>query len=78
MAGTAAQRLQDLKSAADDWFSKEKQRLQAQFDFLDAISKKRGGSVGLQDANAQGASKILANSIGDYLGSPLQPSNDDE
>lgn len=76
MAGKSAQRLQDLKDAADDWFSKEKKRLQAQFDFLDAISKKRGGSVGLQDANAQGASKILANSISDYLGSPLQPSDD--
>lgn len=76
MANTAAQRLQDLKSAADDWFSKEKKRLQAQFNFLDNISKKRGGSVGLQDANAQGASKILANSISDYLGSPLQPSTD--
>ncbi len=73
MADTAAKRLQDLKDAADDWFSKEKKRLQAQFDFLDAISKKRGGSVGLQNANAQGASKILANSINDYLGSPLQP-----
>jgi len=48
----------------------------AQFDFLDNISKKRGGSVGLQDANAQGASKILANSINDYLGSPLEPSNE--
>jgi hypothetical protein len=76
MAGQAAQRLQDLKDAADDYFSKEKKRLNAQFDFLDAISKKRGGSVGLQDANAQGASKILANSISDYLGSPLQPSDD--
>lgn len=75
MAG-AAQRLQDLKDAADDWFSKEKNRLNAQFDFLDNISKKRGGSVGLQDANAQGASKILANSIDDYLGSPLEPSNE--
>jgi len=75
MAG-AAQRLQELKDAADDWFSKEKNRLNAQFDFLDNISKKRGGSVGLQDANAQGASKILANSINDYLGSPLEPSNE--
>lgn len=72
----ATQRLQDLKDAADDWFSKEKKRLNAQFDFLDAISKKRGGSVGLQDANAKGASKILANSIDDYLGSPLEPADE--
>jgi len=73
VAGEAKKRLDDLKSAADDWFSKEKKRLNAQFDFLDAISKKRGGSVGLQDANADGASKILANSIDDYLGKPLDP-----
>lgn len=75
MAG-AKDRLQELKDAADDWFSKEKKRLQAQYDFLDNIAKKRGGSVGLQDANAEGASKILANSIDDYLGAPLQLSND--
>lgn len=78
MADTAAQRLQDLKDAADDWFSKEKNRLQAQYDFLNNISQKRGGSVGLQNANAQGASKILANSIDDYLGSPLEPPSDDQ
>jgi hypothetical protein len=76
MADTATQRLQTLKDAADNWFSKRQKQLQAQYDFLDNISKKRGGSVGLQDANAQGASQILANSIDDYLGSPLEPSTD--
>lgn len=76
MAQTATDRLNDLKSAADQWFDKEQKRLQAQYDFLDAISQKRGGSVGLQDANASGASKILANSIDDYLGSPLAPNTD--
>jgi hypothetical protein len=73
----AEQRLQELKDAADDWFSKEKKRLQAQFDFLDNISKKRGGSVGLQDVNAEGASKILANSIDDYLGRSLSTDNNE-
>ncbi len=68
---SAAQRLQDLKNAADDYFSKEQKRLTAQHDFLQNILNKRGGSVGLQNANAQGASDILANSISDYLGSPL-------
>lgn len=76
MADTAAQRLDTLKQNADDWFSKRKNQLNAQFDFLDNIAKKRGGSVGLQSANADGASKILANSIDDYLGSPLEPSTD--
>lgn len=70
---TATQRLQDLKTAADNYFSKEQKRLQAQYDFLNNIAQKRGGSVGLQNANAQGASDILANSINDYLGAPLSP-----
>lgn len=68
MAGKAVQRLEELEKAATEWFASEKKRLNAQFDFLDAISKKRGGTVGLQDANAEGASKILVDSINDYLG----------
>lgn len=70
---SAKDRLNELKDAANDWFSKEQKRLQAQFDFLDAISKKRGGTVGLQDANAEGASKILVNTINDYVGTPISP-----
>jgi hypothetical protein len=70
MAGKAVQRLEELQKAAAEWFSSEKKRLNAQYDFLDAISKKRGGAVGLQDANAEGASKILVDSISDYIGRP--------
>lgn len=70
MAGKAVDRLQELEKAANEWFSSEKKRLNAQYDFLDAISKKRGGTIGLQDANAEGASKILVDSITDYLGRP--------
>jgi hypothetical protein len=70
---TAADRLKELKDAANEYFAKEKLRLNAEYDFLDAISKKRGGSVGLQDANVSGASRILVDSINDYLGRPLQP-----
>lgn len=65
---TAKQRLDELETAANDYFSKEQTRLQAQYDFLDAISKKRGGNVALQDTNSDGASKILVDSINDYLG----------
>ena len=68
MAGDATKRVEELEKAAAEWFASEKKRLNAQYDFLDAISKKRGGSVGLQDANAEGASKILVDSINDYLG----------
>lgn len=72
MAGKAADRLKELEKAATEWFTSEKKRLNAQWDFLDAISKKRGGTIGLQDANAEGASKILVDSITDYLGRPSQ------
>ena len=69
--GAALDRLNELKDAASDWFDKEKQRLQAQFDFLDAIGKARHGSKGLQNLNTEGASQILANSLDDYLGKPI-------
>ena len=65
--------LNKLKQAASDYFTSEKQRLNAEYSFLDAISKKRGGAASLQDSNAQNASDILVNSINDYLGSPLSP-----
>jgi hypothetical protein len=66
-------RLEELESAAEAYFSSEKKRLEAEYNFLDAISKKRGGTVGLQDANAEGASQILADSINDYLGRAIEP-----
>ena len=65
---TARQRLDELETAANDYFSKEKTRLEAEFQFLDSISKGRGGNISLQDLNADGASKILVNSINAYLG----------
>lgn len=70
---SAVDRLNELQKAADEYFSSETKRLNAQYDFLDAISKKRGGTVGLQDANAAGASKILVDSLNDYLGRPNTP-----
>jgi len=76
MAGDATSRVNELEQAAKEWFASEKKRLQSQFDFLDAISKKRGGTVGLQDANASGASTILIDSINDYLGRSHSPSDE--
>ena len=70
---TATQRLAELKAAANEYFAKERLRLTAEYDFLDAISKKRGGSVGLQDVNAKGASVILVDSINEYLGKAREP-----
>jgi hypothetical protein len=70
MANTSQARLKELKSAADTWFGRQERYYDAEYKFLDAISKKRGGVIGLQDANAQGASKILVNSINEYLGKP--------
>jgi hypothetical protein len=66
-------RLDELKKAADSWFSKQRKYYEAEFDFLDQISQKRGGTVGLQDANAAGASVILENSINEYLGKAPEP-----
>lgn len=65
---SAKQRLDELEQAANDYFSKERTRLEAQFTFLDNISKKRGGNASLQSLNEDGASKILIDSINDYLG----------
>jgi hypothetical protein len=76
MAGDATARLAELKQAASEYFTAEKQRLNNQYNFLDAISKKRGGTVGLQDVNAEGASKILVDSINDYLGKPPAPAEE--
>lgn len=76
MASEASKRLDELKSAAKEYFAAEKTRLANQYSFLDAISKKRGGAVGLQDANAEGASKILVDSINAYLGKATSPSEE--
>lgn len=73
MPGESEKRLDALEAAASSYFSSEKKRLEADYAFLDNISKKRGGIVGLQDANAEGASKILADSINDYLGRSTEP-----
>jgi hypothetical protein len=67
------QRLADLKKAADTWFGQRRRYYNAEYDFLDEISKKRGGTVGLQDANAVGASVILEISINEYLGKAPEP-----
>ena len=72
MAGESQKRIEELEAAAAAYFSSEKKRLEAEYAFLDSISKKRGGTVGLQDSNAEGASKILVDSINDYLGRPAE------
>ena len=73
---TPTSRLNELKEAASEYFALEKTRLNAQYDFLDAVSKARGGDVGLQDANAKGASKILVDSINEYIGKAPEPKKD--
>jgi hypothetical protein len=70
---SALDRLAELEEAANEYFALERVRLQAEVDFLTAIAKKRGAGVTLQDINALGASKLLVNSISDYLGKPLKP-----
>ncbi len=72
MAGQSSN-LDTLKQVATTYFTSEKKRLNAEYDFLKAIASKRGGVAGLQDANASGASKIMVDSVNAYLGSPLSP-----
>jgi len=70
----AKDRLNRLKKEGQKWIAREQERLTKQADFLEAILKARGGSVGqLQDANAEGASEILEDSINDYLGRAAEP-----
>lgn len=68
---TAKQRLDELEKAADEYFAKERTRLEAEYNFLDNIAKKRRGNAALQDLNSEGASAILVDSINEYLGRPL-------
>jgi hypothetical protein len=70
---TAAAQLQTLKQAATTWFARQRRDLNGEWDFLDQIQSARGGAMSLQDANADGAADILANSISEYLGKPPSP-----
>lgn len=58
--------LDKLKQAADDYVSKEKKILNAEYDFLDAILKARGFSK-LEQHNNEKAGEILIKSILDFL-----------
>lgn len=70
---SAVDRLAELEAAANEYFALERVRLEAEFNFLDAISKKRGANINLQDLNSAKASKLLVDSINEYLGKPLTP-----
>ncbi len=73
MSQEAQDRLSVLEEALTSYIAAERKRLQAQYDFLTNIARRRGGTVGLQDENAEGASKILVNSLEDYIGRPIDP-----
>lgn len=70
---SAVERLEELEAAANEYFALERVRLEAQYSFLDAIAKKRGANINLQDLNSAGASKLLVDSINEYLGKSLKP-----
>lgn len=65
---TPEERIAELETAANEWFAAERARLEAEYAFLDAISKKRGGK--LQKDNAQKVADILANDLNEYLNEP--------
>lgn len=70
---SAVERLAELKAAGTEYFALERARLTAEHDFLSEIAKKRGAGISLQDLNSLGASKLLVNSINEYLGKVLKP-----
>lgn len=59
-------KLQKLENAAKDYINKEKKRLNAEYDFLDAILRARGYSK-LEDHNSEKAGDLLIKSITDFL-----------
>lgn len=69
--GPNVKNLKTLKDAAEKYFNLQEQYINNEYNFLDAISKTRGGVVGLQDENAEGASVILTGALNDYLGKPI-------
>jgi len=70
---SAVERLAELEAAANEYFALERTRLTAEHDFLTAIAKKRGANISLQDINSVFASKLLVNSIDEYLGRIPKP-----
>lgn len=70
---SAVDRLAKLETAANEYFALERTRLEAEYNFLDSIAKKRGANINLQDLNSERASSLLVNSINEYLGKPLTP-----
>lgn len=65
---TPDERLEQLRQAAKEYIEKEKKALNAEYDFLDNILKKRGINR-IDNANTSTASNLFVSSLSDFLGS---------
>ena len=60
-------RLDDLKQATSDWADKETQRLTNEATFLKSILQGRTGAGRLTNQNVVDSSKLVVNSINEFL-----------
>jgi hypothetical protein len=60
-------RLDELKTATDDWADKEIKRLEDEAKFLKSILKGRTGAGRLANQNVADSSKLLVDEIGTFL-----------
>lgn len=63
----ASDRLNELKTAAKEYLTKERRRLKAEKSFLEGVFQGRGASAQVEDSNSKEASSILVDSINAYL-----------
>lgn len=60
-------RLDELKTATEDWADKEIKRLEDEATFLKSILKGRTGAGRLANQNVADSSKLLVDEIGTFL-----------
>lgn len=60
-------RLDELKTATEDWADKEIKRLEDEAKFLKSILKGRTGAGRLTNQNVADSSKLLVDEIGTFL-----------
>ncbi len=61
------QLLDDLKSATDEWFEAEEQRIQDEIDFVKSVLRGRTGSERLARSNTRQAEILVIDDISSFL-----------
>jgi hypothetical protein len=65
--GKAVEQLEVFRLAAQEWFQKEKRRLQVEESFLKKVLTARGGSVTVEDLVAEPVEQVLVDALKAYL-----------